>query len=289
MKHFAIVIVVALLAIALLLFLYNPGILEDVWLWIVGLIGVIISAIKNAIEGLKNLFKSDQQEVTSTKQAETVKTASQSQPDLAIITQANEEYRKSISEYKTRINDLESQINVLESKLSSTLPKDEFNGTTLSVIRYFDDGETTLGLLFIDNKYFCYTLEDTYREVKVKGKTRIPKGTYNLDFNRFDTGLTLKYRKTRPWFTYHLHVQNVPGYEGIYIHSGSTHEHTEGCLLVARSIYSDDAKSSIFNSKVTFEALYKQLQTKLDTGERLRIIYYDEDFMNYSLLNNKAS
>ena len=274
MKNLAIVIIVALLAIALLLFIYNPGILEDIWLWIVGLIGVIVSAIKSAFEWLASLFKSKEGSTSQVKPLKSSNVPTDStiaDPNLAVIKAANEELRISVQEYKSRISSLESQVTSLESKLQSSGNNDDFVGTTMSVIRYVDDGETTLGLLFIDGKYFCYTLEDTYRKVKVKGKTRIPKGVYSVDFNRYDTDLTVKYRKTRPWFLYHLHVQNVPGFEGIYIHSGSTHEHTDGCLLVASSIYSDNAKSSIFNSKITFEKLYKLLKPKLDAGERIRI------------------
>ena len=49
----------------------------------------------------------------------------------------------------------------------------------------------TIGKLYIDGKYFCDTLEDTVRdtnksgkfdngEKKVKGKTAIPYGTYEI-------------------------------------------------------------------------------------------------------------
>ena len=177
----------------------------------------------------------------------------------------------------------------METQLQGSDLDDSFDGTTLTTLRYFDDGETTLGLFFLDGKFFCYTLEDAYRKVKIKGKTRIPSGVYNVDFNRNDTGLTLKYRKTRPWFHYHLHVKKVPGFTGIYIHSGSTHEHTEGCLLVASNITSNDTTRMIYNSKVTFEKLYKVLKQRIDNGEKVRIKYYDEDFLSYSVLQNKAS
>lgn len=284
MKHFILLLIVALLAIAVLLFIFNPELLEEIWLWIVGLIGVIISAIRNLIDGIKNLFKSD-----SNKKAEAPHDVSNEKQVPSQASEVTTQQKNELSNAQTRIQNLETEVSLMEAKLEASGSLDSFEGTTLTVLRYFDDGETTLGLFFLDGKFFCYTLEDTYRKVKIKGKTRIPSGTYNVDFNRSDTSLTLKYRKTRPWFHYHLHVKKVPGFTGIYIHSGSTHEHTEGCLLVASSITSNDSKNMIYNSKVTFEKLYKILKQKIDDGKRVRIKYFDEDFLSYSVIQNKAS
>lgn len=285
MKNFLFLVFIALLAIAVLLFLFNPQFLQDIWLWIVGLIGVIISGIKKMIEGIADLFKSDEKSQENKPLPKTIKTNTNQIIPVETTVSTNS-HQTSFADRDNRINELEQEVVKLQGELKKHNALDSFVGTTLTVIRYVDDGETTLGLLFLQDKFFCYTLEDTYRNVKVKEKTRIPKGTYNVDFNRNETGLTLKYRKTRSWFVYHLHVQNVKGFQGIYIHSGSTHEHTEGCLLVASGIYSEDAKSSIFNSKVTFERLYKTLKPKLDQGEKVRIKYIDENFMSHSILSN---
>lgn len=55
--------------------------------------------------------------------------------------------------------------------------------------------EYTIGKLYIDDVYFCDTLEDTDRNLsqtdilseisakKVYGKTAIPSGTYKIDMN----------------------------------------------------------------------------------------------------------
>lgn len=261
----------ALLAIAVLLFLFNPELLEKIWLWIVGLIGVIISAVQRCIEWIKSQF-------SKTKSADP-KTPN---PEATQESEKLQAAEKKITELETTIQDLEKQLKMEESGGS-------YDGTTLTVLRYIHDDETTLGLLFIGYEFFSYTLEDTHRDSKIKGKTRIPKGTYSLGFMRRDTPLTLKYRKTRPWFKYHLHIQAVPGFTGIYIHSGSTHEDTAGCLLVASSIQSNNTRKMIHDSRVTFERLYKTLKPKIDAGENVRIRYYDEDFLSLPTINYLAS
>ena len=87
----------------------------------------------------------------------------------------------------------------------------------------------TIGRLFIDGVYFCYTLEDKVREIegiqpvmwKVLGSTAIPKGSYRLVRD-------MSTRFGREMF----HVLYVPGFSGIRIHSGNTDKDTEGCILV---------------------------------------------------------
>lgn len=287
MRNLLVLLFVALLAIAVLLFLFNPALLEEIWLWIIGLIGVIVSAFRRFFEWVKGLFTSEGSENKSTSNKTPSKEKRPSRQHDS--TEQSDEAAKANEE----IARLQAKIKVLEAGPTEEAqqpaqdPKDDFEGTTLTVIRYFDDGETTLGLLYVNNEFFSYTLEDTYRKVKIAGKTRIPAGTYELGFMEADTPLTLKYRKTRsPWFTYHLHVKKVPNYTGIYIHSGSTHEHTDGCLLVASNIQASDSKKMIYNSRKTFEILYKMLAPKLREGQKMRIKYLDEHFLAQSTLKN---
>jgi hypothetical protein len=263
MRNLIVLIIVALVTITILLFLFNPEILTDIWLWIVGLIGPIIALFRGAIEGLSNAFKKDQRQDSK-----------KSPPDPAIE-----------RAHKERIKQLEDQVARLEKSLAEN--RDAFDGTTISVVRYFDDGETTLGLLFFDSDFYCYTLEDAFREVKVKGKTRIPKGTYNLDFYKTVTPLTEKYRKTRDWFDFHLHIQDVPNFTNVYIHSGSDHTHTEGCLLIADSILSSNQERTIFNSRKTYERFYKKIKKLRQNNVNVRVKLFDEDWFESNDLKNR--
>lgn len=91
----------------------------------------------------------------------------------------------------------------------------------------------TIGKLYIDGVYECDTLEDKDRgltksmkldEIKAKkiyGKTAIPTGTYQVVWS-----YSAKFKKPLPL------LLNVPGYEGIRIHSGNTDADTYGCLIL---------------------------------------------------------
>ena len=82
----------------------------------------------------------------------------------------------------------------------------------------------TLGLLSVDGKNYCYTVEDMVREgVKIPGKTAIPYGRYKVIVN-----MSNRFKKLMPLLI------DVPGFSGVRIHSGNTAEDTEGCIIVGK-------------------------------------------------------
>lgn len=257
MRNIWILILVAILTLFALILIFNPALLKDVWLWLVGLIGTIIALLKKGVESIKNYLNADNESKSSTTDS-----------GLSDLTQEDT--------IKSKIPDIEQKLKTLSGN-KYELP---FEGTTITVLRYMDDGESTLGLLFYNESFLCYTLEDTYRPVKIYGETRIPAGNYKLDFLREDNELTKKYQATRDWFQYHLHIQNAPGFEGILIHTGGTHIDTKGCLLVASGIDASNSTLNISNSRATFEVLYKRLKPEIDSGKNVRIKIFDENWFH---------
>ena len=108
----------------------------------------------------------------------------------------------------------------------------------LEVLRISSESDSTSGLVFdITNgrKFLCYSLEDEYRNDKVMHETRVPAGTYKI-LLRKEGGFHGRY--TKKYGDFHkgmLHVQDVPGFKWILIHTGNTDEHTSGCLIVGDS------------------------------------------------------
>lgn len=98
----------------------------------------------------------------------------------------------------------------------------------LKLLRRPTSGPTTIGSLYLDKEFFCYTLEDPVREVpgvpveewKIKGETAIPYGRY-----RVVLGWSPKFQMMTP------RLEDVPGYEGVLIHPGNYARDTEGCIL----------------------------------------------------------
>lgn len=58
MKHFLVVVLVALVTIAIVLAIYRPDLLEDLWLWVVGLAAPAIAFAKGAVKKASTFFQS---------------------------------------------------------------------------------------------------------------------------------------------------------------------------------------------------------------------------------------
>ena len=121
----------------------------------------------------------------------------------------------------------------------------------------------TIGKLYIDDDYFCDTLEDTVRdtnksgkfdngEKKVKGKTAIPYGTYEIKWT-----YSPRFKKYTP------QLMNVPQFEGIRIHAGNSSTDTEGCLLLGEN----KKVGMVLNSRATINKFYPIIKEACSKGK----------------------
>lgn len=114
-----------------------------------------------------------------------------------------------------------------------------------------------------DSVFRCYTLEDVDRRLeanpsaKIPGQTCIPRGRYKVIIN-----MSNRFKKLLPL------LLNVPGFEGVRIHTGNTPADTDGCILVGARPTSE---AFIPNSRVTFDELFKRMQSALNSGEEVWI------------------
>ena len=121
---------------------------------------------------------------------------------------------------------------------------------------------STLSKLYVDDVFECYVLEDTDRgltnamplakieKVKVKGRTAIPAGRYEVLIT-----MSNRFKKLMPL------LLRVPGFGGIRIHAGVNHLHTEGCLLPGSAYTSQpDGDYVLLHSRLTYDALFAKMQ-----------------------------
>ena len=141
----------------------------------------------------------------------------------------------------------------------------------IKVHRYGFGRDSVLG--HVDwNGDHAFSLEDERREVKVKHETCIPPGVYDVKL-RAEGGMTKRYAEKFP--EVHkgmLHLQNVPGFEWVYIHIGNKDDHTSGCILVGDvPVVLPDGEFEIARSKVAYLRLYKAAVTALERGEKVAV------------------
>ena len=128
----------------------------------------------------------------------------------------------------------------------------------------------TISRLYVNGKLFgCNTLEDTdrglrqdmqFEEIKKKkvyGQTAIPCGSYECVYtysNRFKKMLPL--------------LKDVPGFDGIRIHSGNSAKDTEGCILVGKN----NKKGSVSDSRLWTNKLISKMKEAWDKKEKVMIV-----------------
>ena len=115
----------------------------------------------------------------------------------------------------------------------------------LELTRLVRTEKSTIGELYVNGKFECYTLEDVERKEKVYGETAIDKGTYQVVVtysNAFKQNMPL--------------LLNVPKFQGIRIHSGNTAKNTLGCILVGQTRSVD----FIGNSRSAYKSLFSKIK-----------------------------
>jgi hypothetical protein len=122
------------------------------------------------------------------------------------------------------------------------------------IIRKEFTDKSTIGSLYLQDFWLCFTLEDVVRPAgqKIPGETAIPEGDYSLVID-----MSQRFKKFMP------HILNVPGFSGIRIHKGNTDQDTAGCPLVGMH----KRKDFIWECSIAYDYFFERLQQLLDEKE----------------------
>jgi hypothetical protein len=140
----------------------------------------------------------------------------------------------------------------------------------INVTRHKEGKNSTLSTLTVDGIAQQYILEDTdrrlsqdmpleeIRKIKVYGKTAIPYGRYRVLIT-----YSTRFKRLMPV------LLNVPGFSGIRIHSGNTHQNTEGCLLPGMKHGLENGDYMVGTSRVAADRLQSHIAAVLAKGEEV--------------------
>ena len=149
----------------------------------------------------------------------------------------------------------------------------------LRIERRWPKSTYCIGLLFVDDVRFCETLEDKDRGLKqtdslvyiksrkVYQETAIPKGVYKVAMNV----ISPKYSASA-WYWKLCQgkvprLLDVPGWDGVLIHTGNNALQTAGCILVGRNT----KVGGLTDSTACFKEVYKLMKEAADNGEEITI------------------
>jgi hypothetical protein len=131
------------------------------------------------------------------------------------------------------------------------------------VIREPTIGPTTPGVVFVNDRFTCFSMEDPIREVKgkpvdhwkVPGVTAIPAGRYRISITH-----SPKFHRLMP------EVMGVPGFTKVRIHPGNTHGDADGCLMFGTSRVNGFTPRS---SREICDEMQDQMEAYLGIGQQV--------------------
>ena len=160
----------------------------------------------------------------------------------------------------------------------------------LELLRFSSTKDSTSGILSLmkedgSKEFLVYTVEDPYREKKVKHITRFADGRYQIKF-RSVGGFHSRYLK-RYGADYHkgmLELQDVKGYSDeeykyILIHSGNSANSSSGCIIIGDTQTNNQIKEFgwVGSSRNNYLRTYQIIRDALLKGDEVWINVIDYD------------
>lgn len=122
----------------------------------------------------------------------------------------------------------------------------------------------TIGKLYINDEYFCDTIEDKDRGLnksmsiedikkkKVYAETAIPTGSYEVTTNIVSPKYSKKPTYMKMCGGRVPRILDVPGFDGVLIHTGNTQKDSMGCIIIGMN----KVVGKVVNSIETFKKLF---------------------------------
>lgn len=288
MKRIALYLIVALVTFGIVLYLRNPDLFHDIYLWALGLVGSIVGYGSELISKIGKAFNPSKENAKTAEPVPVMELAGHDLPTLAPsasnVTASNNTTENISATTNTPISsptaaptatvekvaELEQQINRIQNK------ENTFEGVTWHMIRYSDDQQTTLGLLYRQNQFFCYTLEDSASE------DRTASGDYGLVLDTTSNRFYKRYKNKnffKGFFEGHLTLSTPEGETTdpkVYIHVGGKEKDINQGILVSSAVDDKDKKVVLTDSKNTYKRLYQSIQDDLNGQVDLRLRIYNE-------------
>jgi len=157
----------------------------------------------------------------------------------------------------------------------------------ITLFRFLDNGNESIGLVFINGRFECFSLEDSNNPKE--GKPRIPEGSYILSYKKTVTPLTILYKTKYKWFKKHLELKAVKNYSDIYIHIGNDDEDTRGCILIGSSVSTSGSGDVIIEkSEAAYKSFYDRVSKRVEDKNDVIITIIDMDKMYQSSFDEES-
>lgn len=144
----------------------------------------------------------------------------------------------------------------------------------IQIDRLVSNKDTTIGMIKSE-KLVGFTCEDEFRLNKIPGDTRIKANIYEIKY-RTEGGMLQKYQQMFENHPGMLWLQNVEGFDYVYLHIGNKDDDTLGCILVGYGAILN-GEFCIANSRDFYIRLYREIQEAFSQDRKVFVVIVDRD------------
>lgn len=147
----------------------------------------------------------------------------------------------------------------------------------IDIYRFSSQSKTTFGAILLDGKFEAYSVEDRYREEKIKHETRIQSGYYEVVLRNFG-GHFDRYTQKFDGHEGMLWIKDVPNFTDILFHIGNDELDSSGCVLVVNEINNNLTNKGIgTNSTKAYLRFYFKVLDAFKRNESVYVEIHDLD------------
>jgi hypothetical protein len=125
------------------------------------------------------------------------------------------------------------------------------------IVRLEQSSQGALGVLLLNSKIFCFTLEPDFTDEK---KHQIPAGVYKCK----------RFHGIKWTDTFEIVVE---GHTAVLFHAGNTEDHTLMCVLLGATTGKLKGQRAVLNSGVTFENFMGMLYDVMEFDLKIEDCY----------------
>ncbi len=248
MNRFLLLILIAALTLGVVFLVKKPEILDQIWLWLLGFAGIILRFFQEVWGRIKKIFDKEENNRNAATGTQPVETTPKTTAPIQLT------------------------------------PNDNFKGITLNLLRTSDDGTTAIGMLYLNEEFFCYTLEDSGADESSKAAVQIPAGNYGVELDHHPNSFAEKLEQRYPeWYTAPIKFTGVKNFSSVWLQNGVDELPGQASIVVTNDLQISDTDAFLKNSEDTFKKLYIQLRSALERGTPVRVIVKSEN-VNYQNL-----
>lgn len=229
MNRLLLLLLVAVITMGVVFFIKKPEVINDIWLWLLGFAGPLIRVFQELWDRVKKAFAKNEKRTDG----------------------RNELQNVSLSQGSTELT-----------------ANDNFDGLTFHMQPSPTMGDTAIGMLYVQNEFFSYTITNQKIENGL-----MAEGIYFLEIEQQSPVFAKAYESMySEWYAGPVLIKGMGHNHHIYLQNGITETQNQHFISVSRTLEVSEYQKFVESGQQTFKSLYLQIRSALESGITVRLV-----------------